>query len=91
MSATKKAGFTPNRQYANRRAGTGMPNCLFSLFLVADAQLYERLCPSVGTSVGPSKTHESKVEKRFLGMCVGGGQGGGMGLDAPAHPSATIL
>ena len=87
MSATNKAGFTPNRQYANRRAGTGMPNCLFSLFLVADTQLYERLCPSVGPSVGmsvgPSMTHESKVEKHFLGMCVGGGHGVWNGVRCP--------
>ena len=27
---------------------------LFCLFLVADTQLYKRLCPSIGPSVGPS-------------------------------------
>ena len=56
------------------------------IFLVADTQLYKRLCPSVGSSVhwsvGPlvhrSVTHKSKSGKMsvldaFMGMCVGGG------------------
>ena len=46
-------------------------------FLVADRQLYKRLCPSVGPSVrwsvGPSVRH-ARVEKWE---------------NAPAHPSAT--
>ena len=35
-----------------------------SAFLVADTQLYERLCPSVGRSVGPLVSTSRKVEKR---------------------------
>ena len=34
----------------------------FSLFLVADMQLYKRLCPSVGPLVGPLVRH-ARVEK----------------------------
>ena len=45
-------------------------------FLVADTQLYKRLCPSVRPSVGWSvRNHESKSEKTRI--------------SAPAHPSAT--
>ena len=63
------------------------------IFLVADTQLYKRLCPSVGPSVhwsvGPlvrrSVTHESKSGKTsildaFMGMCVGGGHGVWIGV-----------
>ena len=47
-----------------------------SPFLVADTQLYKRLCPSVGRSVGRSvREHESKSVKTRI--------------SAPAHPSAT--
>ena len=73
-------------------------------FLVADTQLYKRLCPSVRPlvrwSVGPSVRRRSsswKVWKWafsiffFVCLSVGGGFGCGWGLDAPAHPSATIL
>ena len=69
------------------------------LFLVADTQLYKRLCPSVGPSVGSlvrwSVRHGDRVEKweneRFrVCLSVGSGLGCGWGLDAPAHPSATI-
>ena len=45
------------------------------LFLVADTQLYKRLCPSVRPLVGPSVIIESKSEKTRI--------------SAPAHPSAT--
>ena len=44
-------------------------------FLVADTQLYKRLCPSVGRSVGWSVTLELKSGKTRI--------------SAPAHPSAT--
>ena len=45
-------------------------------FLVADTQLYKRLCPSVRPSVGPSvRKHESKSGK--------------LRISAPAHPSTT--
>ena len=37
-------------------------------FLVADTQLYKRLCPSVGPSVRRSVTHESKIGKQALKM-----------------------
>ena len=76
------------------------------LFLVADLQLYKRLCPSVrplvhpsvGPSVGPLVMIELKSGKTSVldtfcvCLCVEGvGVGVWMGLDAPAHPSATIL
>ena len=66
-------------------------------FLVADTQLYKRLCPSVHPSVRPSVVIESKSGKTSVldtfcvGLSVGDGFGCGWGLDAPAHPSATIL
>ena len=45
-------------------------------FLVADTQLYKRLCPSIRRSVGRSVgEHKSKSVK--------------MRISAPAHPSAT--
>ena len=45
-------------------------------FLVADTQLYKRLCPSVGRSVGRSvEVIKSKSGKTRI--------------SAPAHPSAT--
>ena len=83
-----------------------LENFSANLLLVADTQLYKRLCLSVGPSVGPSvrrsvrpSVRNARVEKwktsvldAFFGMCVGGGgMGCGWGLDAPAHPSATIL
>ena len=71
------------------------------VFLVADTQLYKRLCPSVRWSVGPlvrpSEVIELKSVKMsvfdifFVCLSVGGGFGCGWGLDAPAHPSVTIL
>ena len=72
-------------------------------FLVADTQLYKRLCPSIGPSVGPSvrpcqrveKWETSGLEAFCVCVCVGRGVGWsvgcGWGLAAPAHPSATIL
>ena len=68
-------------------------------FLVADTQLYKRLCPSVRPSVGPSvrpsvmviELKTSVFDTFFVCLSVGGGLGCGWGLDAPAHPSATIL
>ena len=75
-------------------------SCLYDLrdfFLVADTQLYKRLCPSVGPSVRPSVMIESKSGKTSIldtscvGLSVGDGLGDGWGLAAPAHPSATIL
>ena len=75
-------------------------SCLFVSFLfffnslVADTQLYRRLCPSIGPSVSPFVCeHESKSRKvSALDACVWlGGVGPKWGLDAPAHPSATIL
>ena len=64
-------------------------------FLVADTQLYKRLCPSVGRSVGRSvmviELKMSVFDALCVSLSVGGGLGCGWGLDAPAHPSATIL
>ena len=83
-------------------------------FLIADTQLYKRLCPyvrwSIGPlvhwSVGPSRSSWKREKRAFmilqLLLCVCGcvsawqewlgvGLGWGWGLDAPAHPSATIL
>ena len=68
------------------------------LSLVADTQLYKRFCPSVHLSVGPLeavielKSGEMSVLDTFcVCLSVGDGLGCGWGLDAPAHPSATIL
>ena len=57
--------------------------------------------PSVGLSVRPSVRWSVMIESMSgktsvldtfcLRMSVGGGLGCGWGLDAPAHPSATIL
>ena len=67
-------------------------------FLVADTQLYKRLCPSVRPLVRPLvrgdrvKKWENEHFRYF--SCrfeCGGGFGCGWGLDTPAHPSATIL
>ena len=66
----------------------------FSTFLVADTQLYKRLCPSVGwlEAVIELKSGEIGVLDTFcVCLSIGGGLGCGWGLDAPAHPSATIL
>ena len=72
-------------------------------FSVADTQLYKRLCPSAGPSLCPlirrsicfSVDTSRKVRKwayYVVGFCVCvGDMGYGWGLDAPAHPSATIL
>ena len=47
------------------------------VFLVADTQLYKRLCPSVRRSVGPSVVIELENVKTRI--------------SAPAHPSATDI
>ena len=68
-------------------------------FLVADTQLYKRLCPSVRPLVrraaGPLTRVEKWKNERFeafcVCVCVGKGVGCGWGLAAPAHLSATIL
>ena len=49
-------------------------------FLVADTQLYKRLCPSVGPSVGPSIGPSVMVIELKIGKTD---------IFAPAHPSAT--
>ena len=74
----------------------------FYWFLVADTQLYKRLCRSIrrsvrGSSAGPSvEVIESKSGKMsvldtfYVCLCMEWGLGFGWGLHAPAHPSATI-
>ena len=64
----------------------------FFRFLVADTQLYKRLCPSVRWSVGPSITLELKTRKTriydtavvivcvWVCECVAGVVGGGVGV-----------
>ena len=75
---------------------------IFSLFLVADTQLYKKLCPSIRSSVRPLvRLSEAVIELKsgetsiFDTLCeclsVGGGLGCEWGLGAPAHPTATIL
>ena len=48
-------------------------------FLVADTQLYKRLCPSVGWSFGWSVGRSVVIELKS----------GKTRISAPAHPSAT--
>ena len=64
-------------------------------FLVADTQLYKRLCQSVRPSVRPSVMVIELKTSVFDTFCVcfsvGGGLGCGWELDAPAHPSPKIL
>ena len=59
---------------------TGATIFIFRLFLVADTQLYKRLCPSVGPSARVEKW-ENKRLRTFLvaDNCI----------SAPAHLSAT--
>ena len=47
-------------------------------FLVADTQLYRKLCPSVGPSIRNAQVEKWKtsVLDVFLGRCVGGGAWG---------------
>ena len=70
-------------------------------FLVADTQLYKRLCPSVHLSVGPSvrerklKSGKTSVLEAFwvcvyVGMGVGSGVRSRWGLAGPAHASARF-
>ena len=63
-----------------------------SFFLIADS-IRGFVCPSVGPSmVIESKSGKTSVLDTFcVCLTVGGGLGCGWGLDAPAHPSATIL
>ena len=68
------------------------------VFLVVDTQLCKRLCMSVDTwSVSPLGVMELKSGKTSVlgAYCVCLSVGGGLkcewGLDAPAHPSTTIL
>ena len=85
---------------------TGMPwflivycvLCIAFFLLVADTQLYKRLCPSVrrsvGLSVDPSMMIESIRQEQafqilFVYVCLGWGVE--RGVDDPAHPSATIM
>ena len=59
-------------------------------FLVADTQLYKRLCPSVGRSVGPSVCgHESKSAKTSIldAFCVC--EWGSRGVDEGWMPLPT--
>ena len=67
-----------------------------AIFLVADTQLYKRLCLSVRRSVrwsvevNESKSGKMSILDTFLVcLCKGWGLGCGWGFDAPAHPSAT--
>ena len=60
---------------------------MLSTFLVADTQLYKRLCPSVRPSVGP-------LVRWSVGPSVGPSvtielESGKTRISAPAHPSAT--
>ena len=57
-------------------------------FLVADTQLYKRLCPSVRLSVGPSV---GPSVRRSVRRSVGEheSKSGKTRISAPAHPSAT--
>ena len=62
---------------------------MLSLFLVADTQLYKRLCPSVvrrlvGWSVGPWTRVKKWENKRFRTFLVADSC-----ISAPAHQSAT--
>ena len=66
-------------------------------FLVADTQLYKRLCPSIGPSFPQSVTTSRKVGKRSFQKLLlyvslmGEGLGGALGVDGgrlplPTHP-----
>ena len=74
---TKSSFFSVSKKKSNRFQ-----------FLVADTQLYKRLCPSVGRSVGPLVGPWTRVEKggneRFRTFLVADSC-----ISAPAHPSAT--
>ena len=90
MNKDKKKSSGPLNWYA---CSNGL-----RLFLVADTQLYNIEALSVRPSLGPLeavielKSGETSVLDTFC-VCLGveGGLGCGWGLDAPAHPSATIL
>ena len=59
-----------------------------SLFLVADTQLYKRLCPSVGWSVEviESKSGKMSVLELFRYVCVWSGVRGVDGVGRPCPP-----
>ena len=66
------------------------------LFLVADTQLYNRLCPSVRQSIHLSILHESKSGKTsilggFLVMSTVGEGGGAWDVDGGWMPLPTHL
>ena len=66
-------------------------------FLLADARLHKRLCPSVRPSVRPSveviKSKSGKMgvlDTIYACLCMERGLSG-WAMDAPAYPSATML
>ena len=64
----------------------------FNGFLVADTQLYKRLCPSVGRSVEviESKSGKTSVLEAFVYVSVlEGGLGGALGVDEGWLPLPT--
>ena len=65
----------------------------FLLFLVADTQLYKRLWPSVCRSISTSRKVGKWAFLKTFCVCLSVSRvlGCRWGLDAPAHPSATIL
>ena len=93
----KNVNILPNHSSRIQSDPILLKKLRFHFFLVADTQLYKRLCPSVGPSVRRSVVIELKRGKTsvFDTFCVclsvGSGFGCGWGLDAPAHPSTTIL
>ena len=70
-------------------------SCFLFFFLVADTQLYKRLCPSVRRSVRPSVTTSRKVGKRAFkklfayGSELGRGLGGALGVNGGWLPLPT--
>ena len=60
-------------------------------FLVGDTQIYKSLCPYFGRSVMVIELKMNVFDTFGVCLSVGGGLGCGWRLDAPAHPSATIL
>ena len=73
---------------------------VFWYFLVADTELYIRgfVRPSICPSIGPSKEviksisgKMSVLDTFYVCLCMEWGFGCGWGLNAHAHPSATIL
>ena len=58
-------------------------------FLVADTQLYKRLCPSVGPSVGNDRVEKWENELCVYVSVLGGGLGGALGVDGGWLPLPT--